>query len=215
MKQLIDEYNKVYPKYMASQVTDHTFNEISNGSKPNTLHNLTIKGINSYIIPNDIIKDATSIYDKAGSPDVLRKDNDGIILAELNGTKYILICELKSSFSSENIVKAKNQIIGAYIKLHSLFSILQSYNPTEWIIRGIIVSYTPSTNLILDLQRDLECNIKNQFLFKLQRDKKYLMPGNKCKRFFHPLNIPDILLCHLPVPDKAECFTVDFNNIIA
>ncbi len=71
MKHLIDEYNKVYPKYMASQVTDHTFNEISNGSKPNTLHNLTIKGINSYIIPNDIIKDATSIYDKAGSPDVL------------------------------------------------------------------------------------------------------------------------------------------------
>lgn len=56
MKQLIDEFNKVYPNYRAFPVCDYTFDEDSNLNKQNTLQHLTIKGINSYIIPNSLIK---------------------------------------------------------------------------------------------------------------------------------------------------------------
>lgn len=215
MKQLIDEFNRVYPNYRAFPVCDYTFDEDSNLNKQNTLQHLTIKGINSYIIPNSLIKDATSIFNKAKSPDVLRKDNDGIILAEINGIKYVLICELKSSYTTSNIIKAKDQIVGAYIKLHSLFSLLASYNPKDWTVRGIIASFAPTLECSSTLQKkmgggDRECS----FCFKFQRDKKYVMPERNCRNFFFPLNVPEITLYHVSVPTLSTTHSIELSKIM-
>ena len=198
MKQLISEFNSEYCNYSAIGYNNYQFTEDDNKGKPDTLQSLTILGIDACVIPKRIIKDSTSIYAKANSQDILRKDNDGIFLKEENGKKYIYLCELKSSFLEGNIIKAKDQIVGAYIKLHSLFSALQSYNPSEWSIRGIIASYSPSIEKISDLQRD----------------KKYIMPEANCKRSFFPLHVPEITIYHISVPDKTENYTIDFNDII-
>ncbi|MCF2593892.1 hypothetical protein I6E11_08880 [Bacteroides caecigallinarum] len=215
MKQLISEFNSEYRNYSAIGYNNYQFTEDDNKGKPDTLQSLTILGIDACVIPKSIIKDSTSIYAKANSQDILRKDNDGIFLKEENGKKYIYLCELKSSFLEGNIIKAKDQIVGAYIKLHSLFSALQSYNPSEWSIRGIIASYSPSIEKISDLQRKMENgDIKTRFCFNLQRDKKYIMPEANCKRSFFPLHVPEITIYHISVPDKTENYTIDFNDII-
>ena len=149
MEQLIKEYNEIYPTYASNGVVElnHTFDEASNSGKPNTFQRLTVNGMNGIVIPNVIVKDNTSIFKKAGSKAILKDDCDGIFFTEHGGQKYIYLCELKSSFSTQQIAKAKDQIIGSYLKLHSLLSLLQSHNPEEWIIKGIIASFAQNNKL--------------------------------------------------------------------
>ena len=70
MKQLIDEFNKVYPQYAAREVVDSTFDESENAGKDKTLRNLTIYKTNAFVIPNIIASDANSFYNKAKSPNI-------------------------------------------------------------------------------------------------------------------------------------------------
>ena len=131
MKRLVEEYNRLYPNYASTGVVevDHTFAETSNSGRLDTFQHLTVNGMNGIVIPNVIVKDDTSIFQKAGSNVILKEDCDGIFLTKQDGQKYIYLCELKSSFSTQQISKAKDQIIGSYLKLHSLLSLLiiQSY----------------------------------------------------------------------------------------
>lgn len=90
MKQLISEFNSEYRNYSAIGYNNYQFTEDDNKGKPDTLQSLTILGIDACVIPKSIIKDSTSIYAKANSQDILRKDNDGIFLKEENGKKYIM-----------------------------------------------------------------------------------------------------------------------------
>lgn len=219
MKQLIDEFNKVYPAYQSSDITDCTFDEDENIGKPDTFQHLTINGINACLIPKHITKHITTFYNTAKSLEALRKDPDGIFLIEEGGMKYIYIVEMKSSYTASNIIKAKEQVVGTYLKLHSLFSLLQSYNASEWIVRGIIASFSPSAERVQDFirkkdQKDKK-DIASYFCYNFQRDKKYIMPEKNCKAFFSPLNVPEIALYYVAVPGKADSHTVDFKNIIA
>ena len=215
MKQLIDEFNKIYPAYQSSNVTDCTFDEDDNIGKSDTLQHLTINGINACLIPKYIIKDITSLYNNAKSDETLRKDPDGIFLIEEGGMKYIYIVEMKSSYTKSNIVKAKSQVVGAYLKLHSLFSLLQSYHPSEWIVRGIIASFSPTVEKVQDfIRRKTTGDIVSSFCYNLQRDKKYIMPEENCKKYFFPLNVPEITLYYVAVPGMANNHTIDFRNII-
>lgn len=75
-------------------------------------------------------------------------------------------------FSTQQIAKAKDQIIGSYLKLHSLLSLLQSYNPEEWIIKGIIASFAPDTEQQALLSRQKEAGNKIcNLCYNLHRDK--------------------------------------------
>lgn len=215
MKQLIDEFNKVYPVYQSSLNVDCTFDEDDNLGKLNTFQHLTINGINSCVIPKHVIKNITSLYDSAGSHESLRKDPDGIFLIEDDGKKYIYIIEMKSSYTQSNIVKAKDQVVGSYLKLHSLFSLLQSYNPSEWTVRGIIASFTPPAEKVQDfLKKKTNGDKASSFCYNFQRDKKYVMPEEKCKKYFSPLNVPEITLYHVSVPGMSDSYTIDFGDII-
>lgn len=214
MKQLIDEFNKIFPVFQSSNVVDFTFNEDDNIGKAGTFKHLTINGINACVIPKHIIKNITSLYTTARSTETLRKDPDGIFLIEDKGIKYIYIVEMKSSYTLSNIVKAKDQVIGAYLKLHSLFSILQSYNPSDWEIRGIIASFSPTTEKLEDfLRKKLWGDITSSFCYNLQRDKKYIMPEKSCKQYFSPLNVPKITLYYVAVPKMSDSFMIDFKDI--
>lgn len=215
MKQLIKEFNEVFPAYQSSDVADCTFDEDDNMLRNDTFNHLTINGINACVIPKHIIKNATSLYQNAGSKEILKKDPDGIFLVENNGMKYIYIVEMKSSYIPDNIVKAKDQVVGAYLKLHSLFSLLQSYNPSEWTIRGIIASFSPTAERLQDLMiRKSSGDFVSSFCFNFQRDKTYRMPEKKCKAYFFPLNVPEITLYYIAVPGRSDSHTVDFKKII-
>lgn len=214
MKQLIDEFNKIFPAFQSSNVVNITFDEDDNIGKDGTFQHLTINGINACVIPKHIIKNITSLYNSARSMEALRKDPDGIFLIENKGIKYIYIVEMKSSYTSSNIVKAKNQVIGTYLKLHSLFSILQSYNPSDWEIRGIIASFSPTAERRKTFLRQKDMGDKvSSFCYNLQRDKKYVMPEMNCKKYFSPLNVPKITLYYVAVPGTSNSFMVDLSNI--
>ncbi|WP_025835575.1 AAA family ATPase [Bacteroides rodentium] len=183
-------YNKAYPNYASSGVVaGYTFDETSNSSKPDTFKQLTINGMNGIIIPSVIVKDDTSIFSNAGSNAILKEDCDGIFLTEQDKQKTIYLCELKSSFSTQQICKAKDQIIASYLKLHSLLSLLQSYTPDEWVIKGIIASFKPNEDVQSYLSKQKEVGDKaGSFCYNLYRDKKYRMPEANCKRFYAPLS---------------------------
>lgn len=217
MRRLIEEYNKLYPNYASTGVVeaDCSFAEMSNSNRPDTLQQLTVNGMDGIVIPSIIVKDDSSIFKRAGSNDILAEDCDGIFFTERDGRKYIYLCELKSSFSTQQINKAKNQIIGSYLKLHSLLCLLQSYNPAEWTVKGIIASFPPKAEQRAYLLRQKEagdevCN----FCYNLNRDKRYHMPEVNCRRFHFPMNVPDLTLHYVSVPDKSANFAVDFTELV-
>lgn len=217
MRRLIEEYNNIYPNYASTGVVeeDHTFDEKNNSGKPGTLQHLTVNGMNGIVIPSVIVKDDTSIFLKAASSNILKEDCDGIFFTEWNGQKYIYLCELKSSFSTQQISKAKDQIVGSYLKLHSLLSLLQSYNPVEWMIKGVIASFAPKAEQqAYLLKQKEEGNKVCDFCYNFHRDKKYDMPKLDCCRFYYPMNVPKLTLFHVAVPDKSASFAVDFKDLV-
>ncbi|WP_348725890.1 hypothetical protein [Parabacteroides goldsteinii] len=217
MKRLIDEYNNLYPNYASTGVVEvsHTFDETNNSGKPDTLQHLTVNGMNGIVIPSVIVKDHTSLFSKAGSNEVLKEDCDGIFFTERNEQKYIYLCELKSSFSTQQISKAKNQIVGSYLKLHSLLSLLQSYNPDEWTVKGVIASFIPKDEQqAYLLKKKEEGNKVCGFCYNLNRDKRYHMPKMDCCKFYSPMKVPDLTLHYVSVPDNSASFAVDFNELL-
>lgn len=216
MKQLIEDFNQIYRSYTSSQCTDYTFEESNNLGKVGTLQHLTLHGINGFVLPNTLIKDDSSIFKKAHAPELLTKDCDGIFLTERAGEKFIYICELKSTYSTQQITKAKEQIVGSCLKLHSLMSLLQAYQAEEWQVRGIIASFAPTPEqeaaiLRLKEQNDTAAN----FCYNLQRDGIYHMPEVNCKSYYVPLNVPELLFYYVRVPYQTEDFEIDFNQLIS
>lgn len=62
MKQLIENFKKLYPPYV-SEVTSICIEEKENQSKAHvTFDRLNIQGVNGFEISNRIIKKATSLY---------------------------------------------------------------------------------------------------------------------------------------------------------
>lgn len=215
MEQLINEFNQIYPTYASRKYVNYTFEEANNLGKSGTLQHLSVYGINGFVIPNGLIKDDSSIFEKAQAKEWLRKDCDGIFLTETEGNKYIHICELKSSYATQPITKAKDQIIGSWLKLHSLMSLLQSYHPEEWQVRGIIASFIPTPEQEAAILRMKESgDEKGKFCYNLQRDGKYPMSEANCKRYFYPLNVPEITIYHVSVPYQTEAFGINFDTLI-
>lgn len=216
MNQLCNEFGEIFPNY-APQPMKGTYlcEEQEHPGNPNTFRLFTLNQVEGYSIPNTLVKDDSSIFVKAGTKDLLREDCDGILLTEQEGKKYLYLCELKSTFSTQQITKAKNQLIGSYLKLHSLFSLLQAYHPEEWIVKGIIVSFAPDTETVNLLSKNREQNKAYDFCFCLYRDKKYTMPAANCQQFFAPLNLPELTLHYLAVPGKQKEFSVNFRDLMA
>lgn len=181
------------------------FEESNNLGKAGTLQHLTLHGINGFVLPNILIKDDSSIL-KSSRTGIAEKDCDGIFLTERAGEKFIYICELKSTYSTQQITKAKEQIVGSCLKLHSLMSLLQAYQAEEWQVRGIIASFAPTPEqeaaiLRLKEQNDPAAN----FCYNLQRDGIYHMPETNCKSYYVPLNVPELLftMCGYPIKQKT------------
>lgn len=216
MRRLIEEYNKLFPAFASDGVVvrDYTFDEVNNKDKKDTFRRLTVNGMDGIVIPSVMVKEDTSFFQKSGSSDILKEDCDGIFFTEQDGRKCIYLCELKSTFSTQQINKAKNQIIGSYLKLHSLLSLLQSYDANEWTVKGIITSFVPDEEQRAFLLRQKERGDKlGGFCYNLYRDKKYCMSKMACGTFYAPMNVPELTLYYVSVPDRKPEYAVDFKAL--
>lgn len=207
MKQLIGDFDKLYPSFM-TKVSDVCIEEKENIKKEYpTLRYLNIRGINGFEISNEIIKKSKSLFENVcPGYKFLKSDCDGIFLTEKDGRKYIFICELKSRFSVKEISSAKDQIIGSYLKLHALFSLLQTYRQEDYEIRGIIASFSPTSEVVSYMTKSRENNKASKFCYNLNRDSFYVMPKENCMLFYAPLCLQGLTIHYLPVLDNSpEC----------
>lgn len=97
---------------------------------------------------HELAKKLTSIFEKFESPELFRKDCDGILIFEKDGRKYIFLTELKSGFGTERTYKAKRQLIASYIKLNMILSLGSFYKPEEYIVKYFIFGYPPKAEFL-------------------------------------------------------------------
>lgn len=102
---------------------------------------------------HQLAQDMKSFFDLAGSPEVFMKNCDGIVLFEVDGKKYMFLTELKSNFSTENLLKAKVQIISSFIKTNMLLHLSACYRLEDYIIKGFIVSYPPKRDFVINMHK--------------------------------------------------------------
>lgn len=213
MKTLIEHFDKLYPNYSSKEFEGcHVVREKENECDK-AFHELTINDIEGYEIPNKIAKDSTSFYTKANSRQPMNHDCDGIFFSEYSGQKYLFLCELKSTFASQEIQKAKEQIIGSYLKMHSLLSLLQSYRKDEIEVRGLIVSFKPNVERLLAIEKKSESDKSCHFCSCLYRDNKYVMPQKNSERYYAPLCVPGLTIHYVGVPDSQQEYAINFNSL--
>ena len=223
MSVLIDNYNKLYPAFAAKPINSNcVIAEQEAEDAQHTFRTLKIKGVSGWMFPHDLPKQATSFYDKSQnglsdsqkelpSYNILRKDCDGIFCIEENNKIVIYVCELKSSYTIDAINKAKDQIVGSFLKLLGQLSLLQDYDKDNIEMRGIIVAYEATTERLADAKK--LADRKARFFLQLNELHQYIMPQNKCEQYWHPLRCPEITIKYLEIPLRQKCHEIDFSQI--
>lgn len=220
MPTLIDNFNKLFPAMHAQQVAGVcSIDEQEAADDGNAFRKLEVKLGTAWLFPHELPKKASSIFvitqqgETCEKPchKVLTKDCDGIFCVEENGVYTFYICELKSGYSTENIVKAKDQIVGSLLKLQGMLRMLQGYDPEKTRFVGLLAAYRPNTERLSAIK-----NITDQgarFCIKLHDDGKYLMPQSRCEAFYHPLACPDISIVYVSVPERHQHYAVDLGKL--
>lgn len=220
MKTLTINFGKAYPAFSPDYFTDSCKVEETENAGTEAFRELTLTGFDGYGFPHNLVAQTVSFAELAQNKllkpgnhsDVMRLNCDKVVLFELDGQKYILFCELKSTFSADVIVHAKDQIVGSLVKIRSLFHTLQGVILDEYKPIGLIVSFQPTDEQISALSKNYD--MKSAFAIKLNAERKYHMPEAKTNKYFHPLNVGTIDLYYLPVPGRQKTYSVDINTII-
>lgn len=143
-------------------------------------------------IKNDLLKACHKIYknNESNSPELMH-DCDGIFFLTNREQKYFVLIELKSKYTSDNLVKAERQLAASYIRVLSRLSCLTDFDPYKYKACGIIVSHEPSTAELLKVIK------KRQTKQTLDRYENQMMAF--CKGDFFNLNHLFVRIHELPV----------------
>lgn len=138
-------------------------------------------------IDTKLIKDFSTFF----TDESLTKDCDGVVVFETPDTKYIFIVELKSGYNSQEIFKAKDQIISTYIKLNILLNIIHPFNKENYVFKGFIIALTPGSEKITGMSKltqredikfayDLSVNRSVNVRFSTQKASQLPLNTNCC-----------------------------------
>lgn len=215
---IIEEYNALFPREKAVRtagactIAEHedTVNLTS------SLREVTYTGVDSYLFPHLLPKKLSGSFQKLGiekdsTYGALLKDCDGIFCVDREGTIHVYFCELKSSFSTQEIIKAKDQIIGSYLKVNSLLQLLQGYRSSKFVFHGIIVSYEASTENLAYLKTVTRQD--ERFVSMIYNERQYMMPTQKLEAFYQPIVYNDLLFHYVPVPAGQLTYSFPFANL--
>lgn len=220
MKTLASNFNIAYPEFSTSSFSGSCIVEEHENDRKDAFQQLEILGIDGYRFPHELVEKTSSFADIAKTPvlqnknhcGVLKLNCDRVILFELEGQKIILFCELKSTFDTEEIAHAKDQIVGSWVKIRSLFQTLQDFDLDKYKPIGLIVSFEPTQEQLDALSKNYD--LKSAFAVNLNIDRFRTMPASKTNKYFHPLNVGTIDLFYLPVPGRRKAYSVDIHTII-
>lgn len=136
-----DDLLAIYYKEYVGAISDHCMTkEEERDAKVRSIQ-LSTSG-QLFKISNGFINSKKGLFYKSGGPaNPMSRDCDGIIIAELNGQKYIIFLELKSSYTTSEIVVAQQQIMCSYYCLMTELHGLLHFNYTEYKACCMIASH--------------------------------------------------------------------------
>lgn len=212
MDKLVKNFDQTYPNYASTKFVGSCSIKEPNNFGTNKFYEIQLNSLNGFQFPHDLAEKTSSFPKIANHNGFLIKDCDGILLFEKNGQKYILFCELKSSYILEDIVKAKNQLVGSFVKFKGLLSCIQGYEQKDYKPIGLIVSFEPTQEQLTNISK-IQDN-RSSFAISLNRNRYYIMPADKCDKFFCPLAVGCFEIYYVAVPDHKTTFSIDINIII-
>lgn len=110
---------------------------------------------NRFLWLNPVIaKEMSSFFTKRKSQEILLKDCDGVMMFEEKDQPFLFLSELKSSFSTGEIAKAKTQILSSYLKFNMLLTLMQNWKNENVTAKGFIISPAPKASFRSELKRD-------------------------------------------------------------
>lgn len=158
---LSSDLKSIFPKYSFDYSKRSVIvRETTAGAKVNE-----ITWINSdfHFIDTSIVKDMSSFFRIASSPEIFNLDCDGMIAFEEKGKKYIFLSELKSSFDARHLYHAMHQIISSYIKVNMLLHLLVGYKNSDYEFKAFIACLTPDSSSIRDLHKQSMMSSSSKF----------------------------------------------------
>ena len=179
MDKLAKNFNQIYPGCASTEFKGGCSIMEPENIGTEKFQEIKLNCFDGFQFPHELAQKLSSFPDMANHVGVLHNDCDGILLFEKNGQKYILFCELKSSYILDNIVKAKNQLIGSFVKFKSLLSTLQGYESDKYKPIGLIVSFEPTQEQLTNISK-IQDN-RSSFAISLNRNRYYL----KSAEVFH------------------------------
>jgi hypothetical protein len=217
-KSLEDSIKKIYPKCEVIKCQTCTITEPDEQS---SIKSISLGDIREYLqINNTFIKPLAAFFNENGSDNIFNKDCDGIVLLKYNNKKYCLLIELKSTFDTERIYKAKNQIMSSYIKLNMSLGLLADYHKDEFEYIGIIVSQEPNDEDIAWMQREeIDSRKLNEFAINLFLYKQQVISYDKSLTN-KGLNLSDRYMyqsmkyCYIGIPPKNSSYEIDIAEFL-
>lgn len=144
-------------------------------------------------ISNEFLHKTTSSYykDNDGKPEI-QHDCDGIMFIHHNNNDYLVIMELKSTYSKKNIEKAEKQIAASLFRMICRLKPLNSFDIHKCKVCGMIVSLPVTSEIKRDIKK--KQNAKKQL-------KRYEEQACHFMRTMYPYNLDDkhIKMSNLPV----------------
>lgn len=221
-------FNSVAPQYATQkhlgkvEIIEH-----QNIGKNDKIDKVIWTSADFYYIDDQLSKDLSSFFEKAGSPEVFKKDCDGIVLFERENKKYMFLTELKSKFGTEDLYKAKMQIVSSFLKVNMLLNLSTCYLLKDYIIKGFIVGHPPMPDFLVNLhkgsmlsdrKKEREYELAKRFFIDSKSRELTLYPTDfLCLKGLPlgPLGIfSKITLNYIEVPYGQKSVTIDVNNYL-
>lgn len=183
---------------------------------------------NFHYIDNSLIKNIKGFFNSCGSSSILCLDCDGIIIFQHNYKKYIYLSELKSTFATENIFHAKDQLISSYVKINMILNLLPNYNKKDYIFKAFIFSLSPDKDYLIELRRELMMspNIGNYLTRSIftdelcsQKPNKYILKPTNCMKLKGlPLGsnclFNELEINYISIPSGSTSIKIDVTKFI-
>lgn len=210
---VFDEFDRLFPNFAVRYfVNTMTIDEIDSEDHPDCkVKHVKFINITGVTIPHEAVKTFRSLYDTAGTKNILVKNCDGVFCAQDGDTLILNMCELKTTASKEAILEAKRQIVSITTILRFLLGHLQSYDGNIKV-RGFVAARKPSLGYLSQFKNPKDDTIREYL--KLLRDNQSKMLKWKMERLWYPLKMVDVELYFREVASNSDRCTIDYSTIV-
>lgn len=210
MEKTLEEYNKLFPAFSVTEFTGDCEVVETNPASDRDFQKLTISDSKGFVFPRTYAGESISFYSKAKSPAPMLSNCDGLFFAKIGERKCLFACELKSSFDSDTIFHAREQIIGTILRFRAHANMLQTR--PNWEYHGVIVSYEPSIEKLVGLKKLTNNEARFAQALCALRHKDFY--GNIANSYYYPLDMPDLRFHYIGVPNRQNTYNIPIQTLV-